>query len=293
MDDGGHAVPVPDHAALRDPVHGVGHRDRRRPRVHGQRRTRSARPLLGRARLVVHGLGVERTASRRRHPCPRRRHTHTRRPADRHRLHATAGRAARRTAASRCSRDLRRQRFTVIDHDRVQPGRPHRDHRHPRPRAGAADVTRRPDQSLPARMGHGHHRRRPHRRRLGGMEPQPPDRNPRAYALVAERALVWHVSANTADGGPKREQRTLRQVRLVLGASAKHARSRFRPSVGAVVVEVVSAQAHRGRCGNVARGHHFSGDRRQAAKQRLDLVIVERVESAAVPACRWCPRCAV
>ena len=31
VDDGGHAVPISDHAAIRDPVHGVGHRHCRRP----------------------------------------------------------------------------------------------------------------------------------------------------------------------------------------------------------------------------------------------------------------------
>ncbi len=53
----------------------------------------SARSLLGRTRLVVDGLGVERAASRRRHPRPRRRPPDTRRPAHRHRLHATGGEA--------------------------------------------------------------------------------------------------------------------------------------------------------------------------------------------------------
>ena len=93
LDDDRCPVPVPDHPSIRDPVHGLGHRHRRRPRVLGQRRARSARPLLGRARLVVDGLGVERTASRRRHPRPWRRSTDTRRPAHRYRLHAAAGEA--------------------------------------------------------------------------------------------------------------------------------------------------------------------------------------------------------
>ena len=90
LDDGGHPVPVPDHAPIRNPVQCVGERDRRRPRVHAERRAGTARPLLGRARLVVDGLGVERTAFRRRHPCSRGRHPDTRCAADRHRLCATA-----------------------------------------------------------------------------------------------------------------------------------------------------------------------------------------------------------
>ena len=62
--------------------------------------------------------------------------------------------------------------------------RPDRHHRHPRARAGAADFARRAGQPLPAGLGDGHHRRRPHRCRLGRVEPQP------ALELLRERACV-------------------------------------------------------------------------------------------------------
>jgi hypothetical protein len=50
--------------------------------------------------------------------------------------------------------------------------------------------------------------------------------------------------------------------------------------MGAVVVEVVSAEAH--RCGgrNVAGGDHRPGDRCQSAEQLLDFGVVERRQSA-------------
>ena len=69
--------------ALRDPLHGVGHRHRRRSaRSRSTRVRRPAGPLLGGAGLVGHGLGMERTASRRRHPPPRRGPADPRRAAD-------------------------------------------------------------------------------------------------------------------------------------------------------------------------------------------------------------------
>ena len=68
VDHGGHAVPVPADAALRDPVHGVGHGGRRRTRARSGDGAGPARPLVGSAGLVEHGLGVERTAPRRTAP---------------------------------------------------------------------------------------------------------------------------------------------------------------------------------------------------------------------------------
>jgi hypothetical protein len=109
VDDRGHAVPVPHHPALRDPVHGLGHRRLRRSHVHDRLSAGSARPLVGGARLVEHGLGVERPASARRHPSARRRHPHTRRTTDRNRLCPAAGRAAGRTPVGHGARKLRRQ----------------------------------------------------------------------------------------------------------------------------------------------------------------------------------------
>ena len=173
VDDGRCPVPVPDHTALRDPVHGVGHRHRRRPRVHGERRARVSATTHGACATGGRWTGcgarcISTTA-------PTSTGSTCGYPARRRSASATCnGRASRWSNCKRGrSRNLRRQRFTGLDHAHLQPGRPHRDHRRPWPCAGAADVARRPDQPLPARMGSGHHRRRPHRRRLAGMEPQP------------------------------------------------------------------------------------------------------------------------
>ncbi len=88
------------------------------------------------------------------------------------------GEPLRRTAGGHGARNIRRQRFTAGDHADVQSRRPHRDHRRPRARSRALDVARRPDQPLSAGLGDGDHRRRPHRCRLAGMEPQPADLTP-------------------------------------------------------------------------------------------------------------------
>ena len=55
----------------------------------------------------------------------------------------------------------------------TESGRYHRHHRHSRPRTGAVDISRRAGEPFSAGLGHRHHGRRPHRRRLVGMEPQP------------------------------------------------------------------------------------------------------------------------
>ena len=80
-----------------------------------------------------HGLGVERTASRRRHPCARRRHPDPRRAADRHRLRA----ARRRGRSSNCRpstarETFARQRLTAsAPSSTLQPGGLVADRRHP------------------------------------------------------------------------------------------------------------------------------------------------------------------
>ena len=138
---------VPDHTAIRDPVHGVRDRDRRRPRFRARRRARTARSLLGCARLVVDGLGVERSGSRRRHPCSRS-------------ISDTgAPPSASVTCNSQVSRSSNyrrsaRERSPTTAY-RCQPSSPSpaeldRDHRGPRACAGAADVTGRAYQPFSA-----------------------------------------------------------------------------------------------------------------------------------------------
>ena len=63
VDDCGNPLPVPPHAAVRDSVHRVGHSQLRYLDDRGGRSRRPARPLMGGAGLVEHGLGVERPAS--------------------------------------------------------------------------------------------------------------------------------------------------------------------------------------------------------------------------------------
>ncbi len=55
----------------------------------------------------------------------------------------------------------------------AEPRRCHRDRGDQGPRTGAAHRDRWPGEPVPARLGDGHHRRRSHRRRLAGVEPQP------------------------------------------------------------------------------------------------------------------------
>ena len=69
-----HALQVSADDALRDPVHRLGHGHRRRHQLPSEFRSRATRSLVGRARLVGHGLDVERGAPRRRHPPARREH---------------------------------------------------------------------------------------------------------------------------------------------------------------------------------------------------------------------------
>jgi hypothetical protein len=69
----GHAVPVPADHTLRDRLRGLGYGHRRRAADPRRRGSRSARPLVGDARLVEHGLGVGLATPRRRNTsaCPR------------------------------------------------------------------------------------------------------------------------------------------------------------------------------------------------------------------------------
>ena len=94
-------------------------------------------------------------------------------PPDRYRLRATGRRGAGRTAGRDGSR--RRSPTTIC---RCRPRSPATRVNSSRRSTSvgmhrSADIARRPDQPVPAGVGDGHHRRRPHRRRLGGMEPQP------------------------------------------------------------------------------------------------------------------------
>ena len=78
--------------ALRDPVHGLRHGDRGRSLIRARCRGGPAGPLVGGAGLVEHGLGMECTASRRRHSPTRLGPQNPRRAADGGRLRSARGR---------------------------------------------------------------------------------------------------------------------------------------------------------------------------------------------------------
>ena len=137
------------------------------------RRRRPARPLLGSAGLVEHGLGVERPASDdgthlhgvdlRIPGMPPMGVGYIQPPAAP--LIELQGVTARE--------DVRRQRFTADDRVDTDAGGSHGHGAGHGSCAGSADVDRRPGQPVPAGMGNRDHRRRPHRRRMAGVEPQP------------------------------------------------------------------------------------------------------------------------
>ena len=159
MDDGGHAVPVPADAPVRDPVHGVGHRDADGRTFAVRGRAGSARPLVGSAGLVEHGLGVERSASARRHASARRRPADPRSAPDRRRLHPAAGRVAGRAADGVGAGNVRRQRLTAGNVVGAEPGDVTATVDDQGPCTGAAHRRRRPGEPVPARLGDCHHRR--------------------------------------------------------------------------------------------------------------------------------------
>ena len=161
--------------ALRDPVHGVGNRDGRRPtfvRVHRRRpasaTTRGRRGTGG----AWSGCGARCTST----TAPTSTASTCGSPVRRRWPPATC--SARASRSSNCRRVVARETFGDDDlpvgtDARADARRPHRDHRRPRARAGAADLARRPGEPVPAGVGHRDDRRRPHRRRLAGVEPQP------------------------------------------------------------------------------------------------------------------------
>ena len=182
------------------PVHGVGHRHGRRPVVRVHRRRRPARPLVGGAGLVGHGMGVERTAPRRRHARARRRHAHPRRAP--HRRSDTVQRAGEPLVELQTRHGATRSSATTT----YRAG--------PRLELSPGDVTATIDvrghapvlltspdgrmSRFPAGLGDGDHHRRPHRCRLAGVESQPVvtaqvDRAVRLAALfeIGGAWMVW------------------------------------------------------------------------------------------------------
>ena len=138
------------------------------------RRSRAARPLLGGARLVEHGLDVERAAPRRRHPPARRGHPDPGAPP----MSASATFSAPADRSSSCRPVTHEKRSAPTGYrwppnSTLNPGDVTASVDGSGPRASAADRRRRSGEPVPARVGHRDHHRRPHRRRLDGMEPQP------------------------------------------------------------------------------------------------------------------------
>ncbi len=87
-----------------------------RHRLPGRLGSRAARPLVGRARLVEHGLDLERAAPRRRHPPARREHPHPGRANVQRRLRPKRRRRGcerHRAGDRRVAGSLRRQRITA------------------------------------------------------------------------------------------------------------------------------------------------------------------------------------
>ncbi len=168
----GTPVQVPADHALRNTLHRNRNRHRRWSSLHPRLGTGPARPLVGGAGLVEHGLGLERAAPRRRDTRARGGHPDSGGPAGRYRLHPRPRRGSHRVAEHRHPRNIRRQRFT--SHCRAGGGSRwyHRDGRRARPRTGPPGLLRRADKPIPSRVGHRPYRRRAQRRGLAGVEPK-------------------------------------------------------------------------------------------------------------------------
>ena len=128
---------------------------------------RSTRPLQRGSRLVGHGLGVERTAPRRRHAPARRRPPNPRYATAQRWVTSSAKANRHRDDDRRRGGDIRRRRTAADDHHRLSAGSGQRQDRHTWSRAGSAGVAGRPGQPVPQGMGNGRNRRRPARRRAG------------------------------------------------------------------------------------------------------------------------------
>ena len=133
----------------------------------------AARPLVGGAGLVEHGLGVERPAPAGRNAPARRRPANPRSATDGRRLHTAAGRFAGRARGGDGAGSVRRQRLACGHRTDAQAGRCHRHGGDKGPCTGVADRDRRAGEPFSARVGDCDNRGRPHRRRLAGVEPQP------------------------------------------------------------------------------------------------------------------------